>query len=274
MDHLRPGLIDLAHTLTQVPATRVASDIGPLWLPAYDAVMMPWIAYHGTWEPDESAFLRSRLAPGMTLLDIGANVGYFSILGARSVGPTGTVVAIEPEPANYALLCANLWEARAGNVEPIRAAASSFNGPISLSVSRENCGDHRSFLERPLEQVLEVVGVRVDEMLDRDARVDVIKIDIQGADHRAVVGMEGLLARCAPVLLVEFWPRGIEDLGDRPIDVLSYYRSLGLTISLLAAPEIDAGFPMDPQLVDTVAASESGFTTIILTPPTHQARRP
>ena len=76
----------------------------------------------------------------MTLLDIGANVGYFSLLGARAVGPAGTVVAIEPEPANYALLCANIWDARVGNVEPIRAAASSYSGPLPLSVSHDNCG--------------------------------------------------------------------------------------------------------------------------------------
>ena len=273
-DHLRPGLIDLAHTLTAVPATKVASDIGPLWLPAYDSVMTPWIAHHGTWEPDESAFLRSHLKPGMTFLDVGANVGYFSILGARIVGPSGAVVAIEPEPTNYALLCANLWEARAVNVEPIRAAASSFDGPLSLSVSRENCGDHRSFLKRPLDQVLEVVGVRVDEVFAPDARVDVIKIDIQGADHRAVLGMERLVARCEPVLLVEFWPRGIEELGDRPVDVLSCYRGLGLNVSLLAAPGIDTGLAMDQQLVETVATSASGFTTIILTPSARKARTP
>ena len=74
--------------------------------------MRPWIEHYGVWEPIEASFIRGRLKPGMTLLDIGANVGYFSILGARAVGPSGTVVAIEPEPANYALLCANIWDAR------------------------------------------------------------------------------------------------------------------------------------------------------------------
>ena len=266
VDQLRPSLIDLAATLTRVSAAKVSSDIGPLWLPAEDTVMRPWIAHYGTWEPLEADFLRARLKPGMTMLDIGANVGYFSILGARAVGPAGRVVAIEPEPTNYALLCANLWDARAANVEPIRAAASSFSGAIHLSLSNDNCGDHRSFLERPGEQVLTVAGARIDDVFEVDARVDLVKIDIQGADHRAVLGMEGLLARSRPVLLVEFWPRGIDELGDLPIDVLSYYRSLGFSVSLLPKPGADPGWTMDPRLVQTIRDSDSGFATIILIP--------
>jgi FkbM family methyltransferase len=265
-DQLRPSLFDLAATLIQLPATRVSSDVGSLWLPAEDTVMKPWIQHYGLWEPAEANFLRARLKPGMTLLDIGANVGYFSILGARIVGPSGTVVAIEPEPVNYALLCANIWNARVGNVEPIRAAASSFSGPLSLSVSNDNCGDHRSFLERPGERVLAVPGVRVDEVLDADTRVDLVKIDIQGADHRAVIGMESVLARWKPVLLLEFWPLGIDELGDRPIDVLSYYRSLGFSVSLIAQPGADSGWTMDSQLVQAIRDSDSGFSTIILIP--------
>jgi FkbM family methyltransferase len=265
-DQLRPSLFDLAATLAQLPAEKVSTDIGELWLPADDSVMRPWIAHYGTWEPAEARFLRGRLAAGMTLVDIGANVGYFSILGARAVGPSGTVIAIEPEPTNYALLCANLWEARATNVQPLRAAASSFSGPLPLSISSENCGDHRSFLERPGERVVAVAGVRVDDVFEAEGRVDVVKIDIQGADHRAVIGMERLLTRWKPVLLVEFWPRGIDELGDTPIDVLSYYRSLGYSVSLLDEPGTDPGWTVDPQLVQTVRDSDSGFTTIILMP--------
>jgi FkbM family methyltransferase len=265
-DQLRPSLFELGAALAQLPAEKISTDIGQLWLPADDSVMRPWIAHYGTWEPTEAGFLRARLRPGMNLLDIGANVGYFSILGARAVGPSGTVVAIEPEPANYALLCANLWEARAANVVPLRAAASTFTGRISLSISGENCGDHRSFMERPGERVVAVSGVRMDDVLDADARVDVVKIDIQGADHRAVIGMERLLARWRPLLLVEFWPRGVDELGDRPIDVLSYYRSLGFSVSLIDQPGADPGWTMDPQLVQTVRDSESGFTTLLLTP--------
>jgi len=265
-DHLRPGLFELAATLTVLTATKVSTDIGALWLPAEDMVMRPWIEHYGVWEPIEASFLRTRLKPGMTLLDIGANVGYFSILGARAVGPAGTVVAIEPEPSNYALLCANIWEARVRNVVPVRAAASSFSGVLPLSVSNVNCGDHRTFMERPGARVLVVPGMRVDEMLEADARVDLVKIDIQGADHRAVLGMESLIARWKPVLLVEFWPLGIDELGDRPIDVLSYYRSLGFSVSQVAAPGSDAGWTMDSQLVQSIRESDSGFETIILIP--------
>ena len=74
--------------------------------------------------------------------------------------------------------------------------------------------------------------------------------------------MEGLLERWKPVHAREFWPLGIDELGDRPIDVLSYYRNLGFSVSLVAEPAVDSGWTMDSQLVQTIRDSDSGFATI------------
>jgi len=87
-----------------------------------------------------------------------------------------------------------------------------------------------------------------------------------------VEGDPGLFAelsrkyRSKPVLLVEFWPRGIDELGDRPVDVLSYYRSLGFSVSQLSSPGSDPGWTADTHLVQIIRDSESGFATIVLTP--------
>ena len=80
--------------------------------------------------------------------------------------------------------------------------------------------------------------------------------------------MENLLARWKPVLLVEFWPLGIDELGNRPIDVLSYYRSLGFSVSLVDQPGANfSGWTVEvPHLVQTIRDSDSGFATIILIP--------
>lgn len=73
------------------------TDIGPLLLHAGDEVMTPLISAQGTWEAEEAAWLRRVLRPGMSVVDVGANVGYFAVLMAQIVGPTGAVVAVEPE---------------------------------------------------------------------------------------------------------------------------------------------------------------------------------
>jgi FkbM family methyltransferase len=264
--HLRPGLLDVIGTLSRVNVISVEAAIGTVWLPADDQVMTPWISLHRSWEEPEVALVRTLLKPGQNVLDIGANLGYYTVLCAPLVGPLGRVVAIEPEPRNFALLCLNTWDSGIGNAELIRAAATNVECQLPLSIAEDNWGDHRSFVRASTSQVIHVSGVRIDELLRDDAEIHLVKIDLQGTDHIAVAGMEKTLARCRPRLLVEFWPPGIEEKGDKPIDVLAYYRSLGYSISLLETPDTDydrAGFEA---LVSAARATDGGFGTLFLEP--------
>lgn len=261
---LRVGLFDLVPDLHAARAIQTSTDLGPFWLHADDQVITPWIRHYQTWEPDEATLARNFLKPGMTVVDIGANVGYWALLSARLVGPTGRVLAIEPEPANYALLCANVWQAGARNVEPIRAAAHRENGTTPFSLSDVNTGDHRAFQRPTAHRVVHVRSVRLDDLLRADTAIDFVKLDIQGTEHVAVQGMEATIRRVRPTLVVEFWPAGIAEFGDRPIDVLSYYRSLGLAIALPHKPEEHRRPINDRGFVNTIAASKSGFTTLLL----------
>jgi predicted O-methyltransferase YrrM len=67
-----------------------------------DEVIRPALEADGRWEPAECAFLRAHLRRGAAFLDVGANIGYMTVLGARACGPDGRVIAIEPEPRNVA----------------------------------------------------------------------------------------------------------------------------------------------------------------------------
>lgn len=262
---LRPSLFDLLPDLHAVRAIQATTDLGPLWLHVDDRVITPWIRHYHTWEPDEGTFVRGLLKPGMTVVDIGANVGYSSLLFARLVGPTGRVLAIEPDTANYALLCANIWQGGARNVEPIRAAAHRVNGTTPFSLSDVNTGDHRSYAHSAAHRIVQVRTVRLDDLLRSDTAIDLIKLDIQGTEHVAVQGMEATIRRACSRLVVEFWPVGIAEFGDRPIDVLSYYRSLDLSIALLDDADGHRRPAGDRALVESIAASERGFATLVLT---------
>jgi FkbM family methyltransferase len=182
------------------------------------------------WEMAETRFLLATLRPGDTFVDVGAHVGYFTVLAARRVGATGQVIAVEPEARNLELLRANLARNGCKNAHVLPCAAGATPGWMSLHFDEENRGGHRLV---PLgEADTRVRCVRLDDELP--ARVDVIKIDAQGYDHEIVDGLQGTLAANPHlVLLAEL---SLSELGRRrvaPDAVLSRYRALGLTISTL-----------------------------------------
>lgn len=208
------------------------TEVGSLALHADDQVMTPIISASGSWEDDEAAWLRSVIDVGQTVIDCGANVGYFTLLMSRAVGPGGSVVAVEPERENLRLLRHNLWTNGADNVRVIAAAANYERGSLALRHNAYNKGDHQTHRQSGADDVL-VPCVTLDEVLP-DARVDIIKIDTQGSDHLVVAGMKNILDRNpAAKLLVEFSLDFIADRGWSADDVLDDYRALGRPLAIL-----------------------------------------
>lgn len=268
---VRANFSDLIPTMASVDppvnVIDVETEIGLLSLHADDQVITPWIRHYHWWEQELVSFFRETLRPGMHALDVGGNIGYHTIVCAHAVAPGGRVVALEPEPANYALLRVNLARADVSAVECVRAAASASTGATRLSLSPANTGDHRTLYAASWERTIEVPCVRLDDLLRADARVDLIKIDIQGSEHLALAGAEKLVARSHPLVVVEFWPTGIRDLGEDPMAVLRYYRSLGYAHTLFELPDLDPA-TSDEALVDLVDGLEPGYGTLILRPVT------
>ena len=94
----------------------IETDLGNILFDSRDTNLTPIVRQDQQWEADVSGFIRRRLAAGMTFVDVGAHVGYFSVLASRIVGETGQVFAVEVEPRNLELLRANLWRRRCDNV--------------------------------------------------------------------------------------------------------------------------------------------------------------
>ncbi|MCA1844224.1 MAG: FkbM family methyltransferase, partial [Actinobacteria bacterium] len=244
------------------PATLLPTDVGPMLYPADDTVVTPWVAAHGSWEPEESQFLRSLLRPGMGFIDIGAHVGYVSLLAAECIGPRGTGIALEPAPGNFAFLNANLLLAGASRILPVPAAAWRTSGEVQLGLSPDNSGDHRVSDHRSGATV-SVPAVALDDLLPPDLSVGVIKVDAQGRDHVALEGAVGTISKSRPVVLVEYWPEGITELGDEPEQVLDFYRSLGFNLRMLG-DDIDCS--KNSCVVEAALAKPGGYGTLILTP--------
>lgn len=244
------------------PSVRLETAVGPILLPRDDGVMRPWIEAHGNWEPGESAALAALVAPGDSVVEIGAHVGYLTLLLARAAGPDGSVLAIEAHPENHALLQENVRTAGLANVRAVHAAAWRSPGEIEVTISPDNTGDHRVYAHDGVAERVSVPAVLVDDLL-AGAGVDVVKVDAQGVDHVALEGMQRTIARSKPTILLEFWPHGIEQFGDRPLDVATSYLDMGYDACILEAP-ILGGRAQPDDIVAVARRAETGFCTLIL----------
>jgi len=152
----------------------------------------------GTAEPEVQRFLQEHLAPGDVFYDLGANVGYFTLVGASLVGPTGAVRSYEPMAPNVAALNRNIELNKLTNVTVVAAAVSDSAGEAAFSAGptdqdgRLGAGD------------LRVRTVSIDEELAAGAPApSLIKLDVEGAEESAVVGMARCIVDHKPILLCE-----------------------------------------------------------------------
>lgn len=251
-----------ADPLPASAAIRVDSKIGSFLVHADDEVMTPFIQWYREWEPDEAAWIQQALSPGATMLDVGANIGYFARLAGQTVGPEGRVIAIEPEHRNLKLLRHNVWDL--DNVTIVPVAAWHERDTLELRFNDANAGDHQV---HPAQAdggagVL-VPAIPLDELL-QDVRVDVVKIDTQGADHHVVAGLSATLAANPQAqLLVEFWLDSMDERGDQGAAVLEGYRAFGRPIAILG--EGGASRPAsDQEILETAEGAEGRFVNLVV----------
>jgi FkbM family methyltransferase len=181
------------------------------------------------YEPNVTCALRAVLRPGMSLLDIGANIGYFTLLGASIVGKTGSVVAVEPNPDKIKLLTMSAEANGFANVKVLQSAASDCRGELLLETA-----DRIGFVSRiESRTTIKIPAVPLDEEI-RNQRVDVIKIDIQGFEPKALRGLDGTLAGQKPVVITEFHPAGLRKvLGIPPEAYLAQLESYDYSIAVI-----------------------------------------
>jgi len=143
----------------------------------------------------ERALLSRLVRPGMVVVDAGANVGLCTVELARRVGAHGRVYAIEPEARNFRLLTRTLSESRLGAVEARQVAVADCSGWMSLYVSPLDRGDHRIFPADDDRKVTTVRAVTLDEVLADEPRVDLILLDVCGAEAAVLRGVRRTLER-------------------------------------------------------------------------------
>jgi FkbM family methyltransferase len=194
--------------------------------------------HFGVYEKAETKFFQTACREGMTFLDVGANIGYYTALAARAVGPTGKIIALEPDPESFKYLEQTIAANAVGNVLAFPVAASDVPAKLPLFISHDNRGDNRMYSPGGKWPTVEVEAVPADDLLaeNKIETIDFIKIDVQGYEPKVIAGLRDTITRSPKLtLLTEFWPKGIRDAGGDPNDFLNTLRDLGLTLHELKA---------------------------------------
>jgi FkbM family methyltransferase len=216
-------------TRDSLPEARlVETDVGPLYIDPADLSLGQKLLGSVDYEKPWTAWLRRAVARGTWAVDVGANIGYVTALLGELVGPEGRVLAIEPDPDNFALLNRNIERHDlGGRVVPVRAAVTDHTGVCTLYRDTRYHGEHSiasaNVATKGERVTMEVPGVTLDEAIHEagfEGRVGFVKIDVQGAEGLVLRGASRLLAQPRLSILLELWQRGLVNCGSSLDEVL------------------------------------------------------
>ncbi len=187
-----------------------------MWFYLGDRVV-GWDAAVGLYEPELALAVESYVKPGMLCCDLGANIGYFSLLMASA---HAQVYAFEPFPKNHAMLARNVSENHFGEqIKVFQAAVLDKSGPVRLFMDENESDYVAMFVSADGGSTsgfrhLEIEAVELDRVVPQDRKVSCIKMDIEGSEPLAVAGMRRILERDHPRIFFEFNTRAIREHAD------------------------------------------------------------
>lgn len=178
---------------------------GRLFVMRNDAIIGRYLREWGEFCENQIGFLTALLRPGDAVVDVGSNIGTLTVPFARSVGPRGAVMALEPQRATFQCLCANVVLAGLTNVHTWRMAAGERTETISLGqIDPRMPGNYGAMGLEVAGRMEQVPMVRLDHL--NLTRCDLLKIDVEGLDSAVLRGAAATLARCRPMVYVEAHP--------------------------------------------------------------------
>lgn len=199
-----------------------------------DRLLALYLWKYSLLESFETSIVQKLVKKGMTVVDIGANIGFYTLQLAKLVGPGGRVYAFEPDPENFRLLKKNLQTNRIKNVLPIKKAVSNSTGRVRLYLCEEHHGNHKIYDEGTGRTTISIPSVALDDFCGNKIRPDFIKMDIEGAEYLAICGMKKILSRSPRLILIsEFAPEAVKKCGNSPAEFLHEMRRHGFAAKLI-----------------------------------------
>jgi FkbM family methyltransferase len=188
------------------------------------------------YEKNTVLYFKKNIKSGMIIVDIGAHIGYYTLLFSKLVGPNGKVYAFEPDPDNFDILQKNTSDLK--NVEIFKIALSDIEGKISFYKIYESTGCHSIVLPEAKAEKIIVDSITLDSFLDykKISDLDFIKIDIEGGEPFALKGMKKTIANSSKIKIIsEFNPEAIHQSNKDPIEFLNDIRKNNLETYTIGA---------------------------------------
>ncbi len=197
------------------------------------------LAVYGVHEKLETELMGERLRPGMSVMDVGANIGYYALLEASLVGPGGNVYALEPFPRNFDLLTRNVRLNRCEDrIHLFRLAAGDAGGRARMYLGPSDNMHCLMEYDRPdtFNEHIEVETMTVDRFLEGRRPIDFLRMDLEGYECQVLDGMHETLRTVRPDLLFEVHPVGDVDPDPRYTPYLERLLDLGYSPLTLICP--------------------------------------
>lgn len=190
------------------------------------------LSIFGVYEPLETELIKKIIKTGDTVIDIGANIGYYTLILARLVGKNGKVYAFEPEPKNFSILSKNVKINGYKNIILVKKAVSNKSGKVRLYLSKDNLGDHRIYQSEEKRQFIEVDIIRLDDYFcESKEKISFIKIDTQGSEGGVFAGMTNILKKNKNLKIIsEFWPKGMSNFGFKTEKLLNLLKKQNFSL--------------------------------------------
>lgn len=191
----------------------------------------------GVYEKFELELFRSTVKTNMTVIDIGANIGLYSVIAGEKASQ-GRVFSYEPENENFSILTENIKKNNLNNITAFKIALSNTQGTRSLYFTEDNRGTHSFADNRNTNWSISVNTDTLDNSLSMIippvTNVDIIKMDVEGAEPLVFEGIKNIISKNPHLILfMEFYPKAIIRLGQSPTKFLETLSSLGFSISLI-----------------------------------------
>jgi len=221
------------------------------------------LSLRGYYEQYETEIVKGEIKKGDVVLDLGANIGYYTLIFAKLVGESGKVFAFEPEPANFSLLKKNMEINGYNNIILIQKAVSDRDKIIKLYLHKYNKGAHTIYKSYDNQEFVEIKTVKPDDYFENyNGKIDFIKMDIEGSEGLALQGMSKILEKNKNIkIFTEFNPSLLKNCGTEPENYLNLLIQQGFKLYHINEEENKLNFITADELMRKY--QDGGYTNLL-----------
>lgn len=199
-----------------------------------DKIDSLYLSVNKDWDDFEITLLEKEVKEGDIVLDLGANIGFYTLILAKLVGKKGKVYAFEADSSNFEILKKNVKANGYENIILENKAVLDKNEKIKFYIDEGNTAGNSVFKGKKIKYK-EVEAVKLDNYFSKNRKINFIKIDIEGSEYKAMVGMSKLLKENKNIgIMTEFYPKLLNEIGKEnglpAINYLKFLRNCGFEL--------------------------------------------